>query len=737
MIRFLPLLLGVLFSLTNNNLLQASKFLIIESRSVHVTHTMDIRWKNAAIGQGHQADIAYATILDHPDSLARYDVLVLSNARTDISTARMMNIKDFHQQGKPVYIQAEYKSNYPGSAIFRWLVEEDGGSFFWNGSVGVTDTIALNPEVFRNNPPALNGFYFWYAGVGMGDENVTPWITASNQDAGFRYCSPDPAHGVVFTCGDQDWIFKGIGLNLLDWMVGELALNLYQRSSITPVLTASNTNPCPKTPVLFKLEQVPAGGKVTWYLNGQQIVGLNNLSWSSTNMKDGDVVEAEVQLQTSCHNVHWKSDPITIEWLAPQIDFTVAIEGKKQICSGERLTLEAKIAQNDPMLTPVIQWYASGKPIQGAQDQKLVVTPGQGTTNFECKLVYVTSCGDTLVFGSQVHEVQTEELAVNVATSAEECESKNGKAELLNVPSGSTIAWANGNTDKMLTQLAAGSYAVTVTSPVGCVQTLDAIVQQGASSPKAQVQLDAPAGCQAESQVSVYPAQDGNWNYRWLDADGAVVATSQVVQGLNAGDYLVEVSAQGGACKEKYNITIPETGKPGLVVSEEVVSAKLGQKVVLEASSNQNVSFQWSPTTNATCTTCQSLEFTATKSTTIEVTATNDEGCTVKSMIKVYVSRPDGVQVPTAFSPNLDGENDELSIFTDESVARIIRFQVYDRYGAVLFEASNFQSPTGAMGWNGKQGIHDLGHGVYAWIMEVEYIDGERKTLSGDATLMR
>ena len=44
------------------------------------------------------------------------------------------------------------------------------------------------------------------------------------------------------------------------------------------------------------------------------------------------------------------------------------------------------------------------------------------------------------------------------------------------------------------------------------------------------------------------------------------------------------------------------------------------------------------------------------------------------------------VYIPNAFSPNFDGRNDQLSLFTDCSIESI-NYTVYDRWGELIFQS--------------------------------------------------
>ena len=97
------------------------------------------------------------------------------------------------------------------------------------------------------------------------------------------------------------------------------------------------------------------------------------------------------------------------------------------------------------------------------------------------------------------------------------------------------------------------------------------------------------------------------------------------------------------------------------------------------------------------------------------------------------------IYIPNSFSPNDDGVNDIFSIFSNASsgVANIISMQIYNRWGALIFEQLNFIPDNGATGWNGEFKGRVLNSGVYVYKINMALDDGSTLLVSGDVTLLR
>lgn len=103
-------------------------------------------------------------------------------------------------------------------------------------------------------------------------------------------------------------------------------------------------------------------------------------------------------------------------------------------------------------------------------------------------------------------------------------------------------------------------------------------------------------------------------------------------------------------------------------------------------------------------------------------------GCidTVRHEVTV-VLLPD---VPTAFSPNSDGQNDVFLV--KGGPFKTIDLRIYNNWGQLIFE-SNDQ----AQGWDGTFNGTAQPIGVYVWVVDVETFSGKKIKKTGDVTLLR
>lgn len=73
-----------------------------------------------------------------------------------------------------------------------------------------------------------------------------------------------------------------------------------------------------------------------------------------------------------------------------------------------------------------------------------------------------------------------------------------------------------------------------------------------------------------------------------------------------------------------------------------------------------------------------------------------------------------------------------------KKVTNIKILRIYDRWGALMFEASNFPPNEPDYGWNGKSKGKLLNPAVFVYYLEAEFIiDGSSRLYKGDITISR
>jgi gliding motility-associated-like protein len=122
------------------------------------------------------------------------------------------------------------------------------------------------------------------------------------------------------------------------------------------------------------------------------------------------------------------------------------------------------------------------------------------------------------------------------------------------------------------------------------------------------------------------------------------------------------------------------------------------------------------------------------------VAMTDENGCPAGDETVVMVDPNRNFYIPNTFTPNGDGRNDLFRIRARiNSIRQVNTFQVFDRWGELLFEAKDFrpQEENDSDAWNGSFRGRELPTETFTFYAEVEYLDGEKEIAKGTITLVR
>ncbi len=112
--------------------------------------------------------------------------------------------------------------------------------------------------------------------------------------------------------------------------------------------------------------------------------------------------------------------------------------------------------------------------------------------------------------------------------------------------------------------------------------------------------------------------------------------------------------------------------------------------------------------------------------------ATEPLGCATTDVIEV--TKDCYTDIPNAFTPNGDGENDYFFPRTQlsKSVTNF-KMQVFARWGQLVFETSRVDG----RGWDGRFNEKELPVGVYIYVIDIVYSNERQEQYQGNVTLIR
>lgn len=298
-----------------------------------------------------------------------------------------------------------------------------------------------------------------------------------------------------------------------------------------------------------------------------------------------------------------------------------------------------------------------------------------------------------------------------------------------------SYTWSNGETKDSILDISAGDYAITVLDENQCEITGEITITEPEAVSIAVADLQNLI-CNGDPTGSVTLAGSGGTEPYVFAIDDRAFQPAETFTNLPAGTYNFTIEdAQG--CRDAVQASI--TQPPALTVEAGPdQTVELGYSVNLSALANEaGVAFSWTPPDGLSCTDCPSPSVMPAVPTVYTVQVINGDNCTATDSLSINVTVNRPLYIPTAFSPNGDGFNDNFTVFGGPG-ARVIRtLRVFDRWGNLVFEAQNVPLGQEQYGWDGRFNGEPLSPGVFTYLAEVEFIDDVVVLEEGDVTIVR
>lgn len=283
-----------------------------------------------------------------------------------------------------------------------------------------------------------------------------------------------------------------------------------------------------------------------------------------------------------------------------------------------------------------------------------------------------------------------------------------------------------------------GKYVLKIIDNINGCETSDSVIIKR-RLPKVNISTESPPCYGQKGKIEFSDAFDGIAPYRYSINNGLEFSAKMVFPNLVAGTYQVAMK-DAEDCEVKKEVTLIEPAIFKLKI-EPKIALKLGDsypiQVEVEPIKSHLSKIFWTPTEFLSCSDC--LEPTIIKPTRggfYELQVQNDKGCKAKAEFLMTLNRDVNIYAPNIFTPNGDNFNDGFTLFANKDIVLNINvLQIYNRWGALLFENKNISVNDMSNGWDGTFNNERQLPGIYVWRAEVLLYDGTIKQLSGDLML--
>jgi len=534
----------------------------------------------------------------------------------------------------------------------------------------------------------LGNFYYQNASIqALGDDDANQSVNAGDALSDVAALVPNGSTSI-------DVLFQHAGGNSDNHQWSIVAAFGSSCQAAIPTIVANNV--CLGEETTFVEESGNPFANWSWNFGDQSSSSDQNTFHTYSSPGEYTVI-LSVTDQDGCIN---NISSTVIVYDQPQIQ--IALSGG---CEGEPYILTASGAEN-------YSWNPgnlSGNEIEVTLEEATIFDI-YGTNEFGCE--------STIQFEAVPVPAMEVELSVLSNSTCEDPDSGSIEAILSGGLGPFNFEWSpSGTVTSLNSQLAAGTYFVTITDSRGCILVSEPveIIQTGLPL----VLISGPdVICSGET---ITLSASGADTYEWSTGeDGTSIEVSP------SENTTYSVVGNNGSCENSDSISIEISEPSGWSINEEYL-IELGQSIQLDG--NLAGTYTWSPSDGLSCINCANPIASPT-TTTLYTVIFEDAltGCISEHQVLI------NVEIVLLFIPNVvtltqDGLNESFRI--EGGPFRNPRLLIYNRWGNLLFETTD-----PLKGWNLKIDGEPAAGGTYYYIFSYESLSGN-KSKEGFFTLLK
>ena len=494
----------------------------------------------------------------------------------------------------------------------------------------------------------------------------------------------------------------------------------------------------------YIIRKITTEGQVSTYAGSLEVTGATdgegtNATFSGATAIDYSPVTKELYIGDAYNNLVRK-----ITNLDQGVSISIS-SGSPIVCKDDFISINAF-----PNVFSAYHFYVNDQVAQSGSNP-IFETNQLATGNHNIQVLVVDDSGT-----ASSNEITVQVLEANIPTISTVGSSQffEGDSIILIATFGDSYFWSTGETTPTITVFESGNYTVEVEDSNGCTGISNPIEVLVQINPEAAVITlnGSEAFCENEKTILTSSSLENN---QWLKDGWAInTATENSYTVDESGTYQVQVTHPSGI------ITISEpvelTVFPSLEVDFSVSNIQgTTDDLFLFNISNQNITTaDWEFGDGEISKEFQpNHQYSEEGLFSIKLRATDENGCQDSiihtDMILIKNNTVDStdlelsennnpsvntdnrdVFIPTAFTPNGDGENDLLLVRGNN--IQSINLMIFNQWGEMIF-----QSFSQSNGWNGSVNENPAQIGNYVYLLEYTDQNGLQKKQPGRVSLLR
>jgi len=497
---------------------------------------------------------------------------------------------------------------------------------------------------------------------------------------------------------------------------------------IDPGFAFTSEKTCGSTRMTFRDTSFSFSGKkeIRWKIgSGNEVTG--STIQQAFNLSGNYPVRMIVLSATGCSDTVTLNVPVEVN----SIPIT-SILADSSVCTDRTFMLKGVVQSNDPI--SFHSWTASNGFSSNKQNTEISFSR---TGTYTIRYISGTDkgCFDTTIKQIVVKQSPT-------VTASDDITICQGQTTSLSVRGAAKYQWApveglscSTCSNPVVSARSTTPYVVTGTNEFGCFAT-DTVI----------VKVIPPLRLSVAGQDSIcigtstQLVASGALSYQWSPSSGLSNTTisNPVASPTNTTRYRV-IGYDGFNCFTDTAYILVAIGLP--------VTVELGPDLVLSTGTLHPLrttitngpikKWEWTPSRDLSCSNCPLPTAEIKKEITYKVDVTSSYGCKASDTVNIKVFCESAqVFIPNAFTPDNDGFNDILMVRA-KGIQTIKYFRIFNRWGELVFERSNFPPNDPRYAWDGKiRGIVGA-PAVYVYTADVVCENGSTYTYKGNITIIK